>query len=77
MKEGIEEQRDHINQNLEVLNEQVERQTSVWYVLRNGIIYGIGFIVGSTILTAVVVSIVLRFFGDTMFADVIFWIAGR
>ena len=77
MNEGTELQRDHIIRNLEVLNERVERQMSLWHVFRNGIIYGVGFIAGSTVLTAIVVSIVLRFFGDTILGDVIAWIAAR
>ncbi len=77
MNDGTELQRDHIIHNLEKLNIQVERQASVWHVFRNGIIYGVGFIVGSTVVTAIVVSIVLRFFENTILADVIAWIAAR
>ncbi|MCE9644124.1 hypothetical protein K8Q93_02710 [Candidatus Parcubacteria bacterium] len=77
MNEGTELQRDHIIHNLEKLNEQVESQASVWRVLRNGMIYGVGFVVGSTILTAVIASIVLRFFENTLLGDVITWIAAR
>ncbi|HYF10524.1 MAG TPA: hypothetical protein VD967_02880 [Candidatus Paceibacterota bacterium] len=77
MNEGTESQRDQIIRNLEELNERVENQASVWYVLRNGIIYGAGFIIGSTVLTALAVSIVLFFFEDTLLGDVILWIAGR
>jgi len=77
MNEGTESQRDQIIHNLEKLNEKIEKQVSIWYVLRNGVIHGIGFIVGSTVVTAIVVSIALRFFEDTMLADVISWIAAR
>ncbi len=60
---------------LKVLIEQTKRQMSVWHVFRNGVIYGIGFIIGSTVLTALVVSVGLQFFGDTILGDVIEWIA--
>lgn len=68
-------QRDLIIQHLEVLNAQVKDQMSLWYTFRNGLIYGVGFIIGSTLLTALVVSIVLQFFADTLLGDVIMWIA--
>lgn len=77
MNEGTEEQRDRIIEKLELLNENVERQMSVWYTLRNSVIYGIGFIVGSTIFTALLVSFGLTFFGGTIFGDVIAWIAAQ
>ena len=76
MNEGTGEQRDHIISHLKILIDQTKRQMSVWHVFRNGVIYGMGFIVGSTVLTAIVASIVLQFFGDTIFGDVIQWIAG-
>ncbi|RJR13351.1 hypothetical protein C4585_02220 [Candidatus Parcubacteria bacterium] len=77
MNEGTEEQRDRIIQKLEMLNENVERQMSVWYTFRNSVIYGVGFIVGSTIFTALVVSFGLTLFGDTIFGDVVAWIVAR
>ena len=60
---------------IEELNANVEKQMSVWYVFRNGIIYGIGFIIGSTVLTTLVISFVLTFFSHTVVADVIMWFA--
>ena len=65
----------HVVKNLEILNERVAKQMSPWRVFRDGVIYGTGFIVGSTILTALVVTIVLKFFPDTIFGAVIAWIA--
>lgn len=56
------------------LSKQLEAQTSVWYALRNGIIYGMGFVIGSTILTALIVTFGFTFFGNTVFGDVIAWI---
>lgn len=73
--EGTEAQRDQIIEHLATLNAQVARQMNVRFVLRNGIIHGVGFMVGSTVLTATVVSVILHFFSDTVFADVIAWIA--
>ncbi len=76
-QEGTEVQRDQIIRHLEVLNGQVKKQNSVWCVFRNGIFYGMGFVVGSTILTALVISTVLQFFRDTILGDVIMWIAAH
>ncbi len=74
MQEGTEEQRMHIIAHLERLNTNVEKQMSVLYGLRNGVIYGLGFVIGSTLLSAFIVTVVLQFFGDTLFADVFHWI---
>lgn len=71
----VGDQRDRIIEHLQLLNGQVERQMSVWHVFRNGIIYGMGLIIGSTVLTALVVTIVLQFFRETILADVVLWIA--
>ena len=77
MNEGTGEQRDHIISHLKILIDQTKRQMSVWHVFRNGVIYGMGFIIGSTVLTAIIVSIGLQFLGDTILGDVINWIAQR
>ena len=77
MNEGTEVQRDHIISQLERLNAQVAQQMEAKYVFRNGIIYGFGFVVGSTVLTALFVGVVLQFFGDTVLADAIHWIAAH
>lgn len=62
---------------VEELNVRIARQMSLWHVFRNGIIYGSGFIIGSTILTAAVVTIIITFFNDTIFGAVVSWIAER
>ncbi len=67
--------RDEVVSNLEVLNRRIKQQMSVWHVLRNGVIYGMGFIIGSTVVTAVVASIMLQFFDNTVLGDAINWIA--
>lgn len=59
------------------LNTRVERQMSLWHVFRNGVMHGSGFIVGSTVLTAAVVTIIITFFNDTIFGAVVSWIAER
>lgn len=56
------------------LSRQLEAQTSVWYALRNGMIYGVGFVIGSTVLTGLIVTFGFTFFGDTVFGDIIAWI---
>ena len=59
---------------LEEVSRQLKAQTSIWYVFRNGIIYGVGFVIGSTVLTGVIVTFGFTFFGDTIFGDIIAWI---
>ena len=74
MPEGTEEQRTQIIAHLERLNSNVERQMSLTYGLRNGVVYGFGFVIGSTLLTAAIVTFGLTFFSNTLFGDVIAWI---
>lgn len=66
---------EHLTERLDTLNEHLRRQLSIWYVFRNGVMYGAGFIIGSTILTAVVVTILLNLFGGTELGDVLMWFA--
>ncbi len=74
MNEEADVQQESIIAHLGSLNANVERQMSMGYAFRNGIIHGLGFIIGSTVLTALVVTFVLQFMGDSIFADVIAWI---
>lgn len=60
---------------LEILSELLKRQMSVWHVFRNGLIYGAGFVVGSTIVTAVVVTILINLFSGTELGDMLSWFA--
>ena len=71
---GSDAKRSEIIRGLEVLSQQMQKQMTVWYAFRNGVIYGIGFVVGSTVLTALLVTFGFTFFGDTIFGDVIAWI---
>ena len=73
--EGTELQRDKIVQHLAELNRNIEHQMSMLHVLRNGIIYGVGFVLGSTVLTTLVLSFVLSFFPESTLAQVIVWFA--
>ncbi len=77
MPSEIDPWREEILQNLEALNARVERQMSLWHVFRNGVMYGSGFIIGSTVLTATIVTIIITFFNDTIFGAVVSWIAER
>ena len=54
-----ENQRDKIIEQLELLNTMIVRQNSVKYTLWKGVIYGIGFFIGS----AVIATIALGFLG--------------
>ncbi len=68
---------DRLTRNLELLNERIGRQLSVWRAFRNGIIYGMGFVVGSILVTSILVSVVLRYFDGTILGDTIGWFAER
>lgn len=58
------DQRDKIIEHLEILNRQVARQNSLWRMLLVGIIYGIGFFVGSAIIATIAFGILGPWFGQ-------------
>lgn len=44
-----------------------QRQMSMLYTLRNGVIYGVGFVIGSSILAAILINASILLFGDFPF----------
>jgi hypothetical protein len=54
---ALEDQRDKIIENLELLNSQVARQNSLPRMLLAGVIYGIGFFIGSAIIATIALGI--------------------
>lgn len=52
-------QQAEIIQQLHQLNANVEKQLSVKHLLLNGLIYGLSFAIGSTILFSIVAKLVL------------------
>lgn len=59
----INEQRDKIIVQLELLNEKMTEQNSAKHFLVKGIIYGIGFFIGSAILATIALGILGPWFG--------------
>ena len=59
----VEQQRDKIIEQLEALNEKIGRQLSVKHFFTMGVIYGVGFFVGSAILATIVLGILGPIFG--------------
>lgn len=53
-----ENQTDKIVVHLEALNKKISKQLSIRFILFTGIIYGIGFFIGSAILATIVLGIV-------------------
>ncbi len=53
----IDETREKIIEQLELLNAKMERQHSFKHILATGIIYGIGFFIGSAILATITLGI--------------------
>lgn len=60
----LEDQRDKIIENLELLNHQVARQNSFGRMLVIGVIYGIGFFFGSAIIATIAFGILGPWFGQ-------------
>ena len=48
-----EEQRDVITEQLQMLNAKIAEQNSVKHIFMKGIIYGIGFFIGSAIIATI------------------------
>lgn len=61
---SLEEQRSEIIEQLEVLNAMVKKQNSVRHIFITGIIYGIGFVVGSAILATIALGILGPLLGN-------------
>ena len=60
----MDNQRDKIIEHLEVLNRQVARQNSFAHMFVVGIIYGVGFFVGSAIIATIAFGILGPWFGQ-------------
>lgn len=60
---NVEDQNDKIIKQLEILNAEIERQNSTRHVIITGIIYGIGFFIGSAILATIALGILGPIFG--------------
>lgn len=54
---NIEEQNDEIIKQLITLNASIHRQNTKVHILSTGIIYGIGFFIGSAIIAAIALGI--------------------
>ncbi len=59
----LENQRDKIIEQLEILNIKIDRQNSIRHILKTGIIYGIGFFIGSAILATIALGVFGPIFG--------------
>jgi len=60
----LPDQRDKIIGHLELLNKQVARQNSLWRMLLVGVIYGIGFFIGSAIIATIALGILGPWFAQ-------------
>lgn len=59
----IEKQQDKIIEQLEILNERMVEQNKVRRIFVTGIIYGVGFFVGSAIIATIAFGILSPWFG--------------
>lgn len=49
---------------LKSLNETIRKQQTVFYLLRKGMLNGIGLVIGTSILAGIVISSLVYLFGD-------------
>jgi hypothetical protein len=63
METEIEEQRDKIIEQLELLNEQMSQQNTTRHFFFKGIIYGFGFFIGSAIFATIILGVLSPWFG--------------
>lgn len=59
----LEEQRDKIIEQLELLNSKMVWQNSVKHIFVTGIIYGVGFFIGSAVLATIALGVLGPIFG--------------
>lgn len=59
----IEDQRDKIIEQLELLNAKIDKQNSIKEIMITGVIYGIGFFVGSAIIATIALGVLGPLFG--------------
>lgn len=60
----IDEQRDTIIEQLELLNAKMEKQASIQHTFVTGIIYGIGFFIGSVIIATIAFGLLSPWFSQ-------------
>jgi|GEM_PF-1092107 len=63
MEQDSSSQRDKILEQLEQLNIAMEKQRKVRYQVREGIIHGIGFFIGSVIIATILLGVLGPIFG--------------
>lgn len=56
------EEKEAVIDQIGELNENVKRQMSARHILKTGIIYGIGFVIGSAIIATIVIGLLSPFF---------------
>lgn len=61
---ALDDQRDKIIEHLELLNRQVARQNSLGRMLLAGVVYGIGFFVGSAVIATIALGLFGPWFGQ-------------
>lgn len=62
-----EEQKDKIIEQLELLNKKMTQQNSVRHNFMKGIIYGIGFFIGSVVIATILLGLLSPWFGKIDF----------
>lgn len=60
----IKEQRDSIIEQLELLNTKMARQNSIKHIFLTGLIYGVGFVIGSTIIATIAIGVLSPWIGE-------------
>ena len=65
--EEEEQQRDQIIEQLELLNKKMTQQNSVRHNFMKGIIYGVGFFIGSVVIATILLGLLSPWFGQIDF----------
>lgn len=66
---NIEEQNKKIIEQLEILNSGIKRQNSIRHIVTTGVIYGIGFFIGSAIIATIALGILGPIFGKISWVE--------
>ena len=68
MEQNDTPQSERLLEVLEILETRIKRQNSLKYAFARGIVYGLGTVVGATVVVAILGSIVAKTFGP--FTDI-------
>lgn len=63
---------EKLNKTLKVINKKLEKQTSLFYTFLRGLLYGFGFLLGTTLIATAIITILAEFIDVVPYINSIF-----